>query len=60
MRAIHIISIAILFSVLAFSSCDRKGPGERAGEKIGKTTKEAGKNLDKTRESIKDTLDKKN
>lgn len=55
----HLVPILACLSVLALAACERKGPAERAGEKVdhaADTIKNGGE--EPTRDKIQDEADK--
>jgi len=56
MRSNTTLAVALLltFAVAGLSACDKKGPGERAGEAVDKAAKNAGDAVRQAGDKIKD------
>lgn len=60
MRARQTLVIGLLFfsTMLAVAGCEKKGPAERAGEKVDHAVATAGQAVENTGDKIKDAVDK--
>lgn len=47
-----------LMLVFSLASCEKKGPAEKAGEKIDKAVEKAGEKVEKTGDKIKEKTEK--
>jgi predicted small lipoprotein YifL len=47
-----------LMLVFSLASCEKKGPAEKAGEKIDKTVEKAGEKVEKAGDKIKEETEK--
>ncbi|MCC6872680.1 MAG: antitoxin [Sandaracinaceae bacterium] len=52
------VCTALLACALVTSGCPRKGPAERAGEKIDRGVEKAGDSLEKAGDKIEDATDR--
>lgn len=48
-------ALATLLVVVSISACEKKGPAEKAGEKIDNAADKAGQQIEKAGEKIQDT-----
>lgn len=48
-----LFAIAFLFAALVLIGCDNKGPAEKTGERIDKTTEEAGDRMGNATDSLR-------
>ena len=59
MRAMHALGIGLTFTaMLAAAGCEKKGPAERAGEKMDHAVATAGQAVENTGDKMKDAVDK--
>mgnify|MGYP003576597989 FL=1 len=49
-------ALATLFLAVAISACERKGPAEKAGEKIDDAARKAGEQIEKAGDKMQDAV----
>ena len=51
-------AIVLSFAVAGLTACEKKGPAERAGEKIDDTAKKVGEKIENAGDKVKDAAKK--
>lgn len=55
---IVLLTVCSLMLVFSLASCEKKGPAEKAGEKIDKAVEKAGEKVEKAGDKIKEKTEK--